>query len=259
MEFVLVPLTALAGALLTFFSGFGLGTLLLPVFLLFFPIQEAILLTAIVHLLNNLFKGVLTGRSISIPVLLRFGIPSVAGAWLGAWLLGTLGESSVWIEYSLMGHTCSIRTLNILIGLLLLLFTLFEVIPALENLEFPAAWMIPGGILSGFFGGLSGHQGALRSAFLVRAGLSKETFIATGTAIAIGVDLTRISRYLFGPEGAMMASGQTGLIVVAVLFAFAGSWFGKKLLSKTTIGSIQKMVALFMAIIGVLTLCGIIA
>lgn len=259
MEFVLVPLTALTGALLTFFSGFGLGTLLLPVFLLFFPIPESILLTAVVHLLNNVFKGVLTGRFISVSVLLRFGIPSIAGAWIGAWLLGTLGESAVWMEYALMGKTFSIRTLNILIGILLLFFTLFEVIPALEKLEFPSGWMIPGGVLSGFFGGLSGHQGALRSAFLVRAGLNKETFIATGTAIAIGVDLTRISRYLIEPQSTVLASGQWTLVGVAILFAFAGSWFGKKILFKTTIGSIQKMVALFMAIMGVLTLLGIIS
>ena len=33
---------------------------------------------------------------------------------------------------------------------------------------------------SGFFGGLSGMQGALRSAFLARAGLSKEAFVASG-------------------------------------------------------------------------------
>lgn len=46
---------------------------------------------------------------------------------------------------------------------------------------FPPHWLPLGGLLSGFFGGLSGNQGALRSAFLLKAGLSKEAFIATGT------------------------------------------------------------------------------
>jgi len=37
-------------------SGFGLGTLLLPVFALFFPLPVAIAATALVHLANNFFK-----------------------------------------------------------------------------------------------------------------------------------------------------------------------------------------------------------
>ena len=52
-----------------------------------------------------------------------------------------------------------------------------------------------GGILSGFFGGLSGHQGALRSAFLIKAGLSKESFIVTGIVVSMFIDFTRLSVY----------------------------------------------------------------
>ena len=45
---VTIPLVAMGASLLTFISGFGLGTLLLPVFAVFFPLEVAILLTAIV-------------------------------------------------------------------------------------------------------------------------------------------------------------------------------------------------------------------
>ncbi len=38
--------------------------------------------------------------------------------------------------------------------------------------------------MTGFFGGLSGMQGAMRSAFLAKSGLGKEAFIATGAVIA---------------------------------------------------------------------------
>jgi uncharacterized membrane protein YfcA len=55
MEYVIICLTAFGASLLTFFSGFGLGTILTPVMIIFFPAQEAIALTGIVHLLNNIF------------------------------------------------------------------------------------------------------------------------------------------------------------------------------------------------------------
>src|SRR6187455_1018004 len=91
---VIVPAAALGASLLTLISGFGLGTLLLPVFALFFPLEVAILLTAVVHLLNNLFKLGLLWRGIHWPVVLRFGVPGIAGAYLGSRLMRSLGESA---------------------------------------------------------------------------------------------------------------------------------------------------------------------
>jgi uncharacterized membrane protein YfcA len=83
MELIYIPLVALLGSLLTFFSGFGLGTLLTPVFLLFFPVELAIALTAIVHFLNNIFKLVLVGKHIDWPIALRFGLPAIFFSFLG--------------------------------------------------------------------------------------------------------------------------------------------------------------------------------
>ena len=42
---LLVALTAAFAAFLTLYSGFGLGTLLLPVFALFFPVEVAVAAT----------------------------------------------------------------------------------------------------------------------------------------------------------------------------------------------------------------------
>lgn len=63
MAFVVIPIVALLASLLTFFSGFGLGTILLPAFAIFFPVNIAVALTAIVHLLNTIFKFGLVGRN----------------------------------------------------------------------------------------------------------------------------------------------------------------------------------------------------
>ena len=105
-----------------------------------------------------------------------------------------------------------------------------------------------GGILSGFFGGLAGIQGALRSAFLIKAGLSKEAFIATGVVIASLVDITRLSVYAerFTTSG---LHEKIGLIISAVASAILGAFIGKKLLKKITLHAVQVFVAVMLMII----------
>jgi uncharacterized protein len=77
MEYLVIGLAAIITSGLTLFSGFGLGTLLMPVFAIFFPVEVAIALTAIVHFLNNVFKLILVGRHTDKDVVLRFGIPAI--------------------------------------------------------------------------------------------------------------------------------------------------------------------------------------
>jgi uncharacterized membrane protein YfcA len=114
-----------------------------------------------------------------------------------------------------------------------------------------------GGLLSGFFGGLSGNQGALRSAFLIRAGLTKETFIATGVAIACLVDVTRLSIY---SESILkhIDQSQVALLTVAVVSAFVGVYAGNKLVKKMTIKALQSIVAIMLLVFSVLLGGGII-
>ena len=73
MDYFVIGIAALLASGLTLFSGFGLGTLLMPVFALFFPIDLAIALTAIVHLLNNLFKLILLGKFADLKTSFVFG------------------------------------------------------------------------------------------------------------------------------------------------------------------------------------------
>ena len=62
VQYIVICAVALAVSGLTLFSGFGLGTLLMPVFAIFFPIEVAIAATAVVHLANNIFKLALLSR-----------------------------------------------------------------------------------------------------------------------------------------------------------------------------------------------------
>lgn len=87
MELVLIGAAAVLAAGLTLFSGFGLGTILMPVFALFFPVPLALAATAVVHLANNLFKLGLMARRADWRVVLRFGAPAAFAAFAGAGLL----------------------------------------------------------------------------------------------------------------------------------------------------------------------------
>lgn len=112
-------------------------------------------------------------------------------------------------------------------------------------------------MLSGFFGGLSGHQGAFRSAFLVKADLAKEAFVATNAAIAALVDTSRIIIYGLTFNIALIEV-QSTLIVLATIAAFLGVFLGTKLLKKVTIAFIQRLVATMLYLLGALLIAGII-
>ena len=137
-------------------------------------------------------------------------------------------------------------------------FSLFELAPQLKNLEFNKKYLPFGGLLSGFFGGLSGHQGALRSAFLIRSGLSKERFIATGVAIACLIDVSRLSVYVQNISQISSEKIDIQLLVFATLSAFLGAYWGNKILKKITISSVQMVVAVALMIFSVFLALGMV-
>ena len=256
MDYFIVAFTVLIGAGLTFFSGFGLGTLMLPVFSIFFPLPVAIGATAIVHLSNNLFKFGLVYKHINLPVLFRFGFPAVIFATVGAYCLGLIGKAAPLYAYNIGDKPIEITLLKVVIGLLMIFFAWFDLDPRFSNLKIKKQWIPLGGVLSGFFGGISGHQGALRSAFLIRTNLSKESFIATGVVIACLVDISRLAVYL--PQ---IIEKETSidyqLLTLAALSAFTGVYFGNKLLQKTTIKTLQNFVAILLMSYSILLIFGI--
>lgn len=250
MAYFIVPLAAFAASLLTLFSGFGLGTLLMPVFALFFPVELAIASTAIVHLANNVFKAILLGRHASGEVFVRFGLPAVAAAFVGALVLGRLAGAAPLLEYALLGRIHAITAVGLVTGLLVLFFVVIESSARLERSGFDRKWLPLGGLVSGFFGGLSGHQGAFRSLFLLKAGLDKQAFVATGIVIAIAIDLARTS--IYGLR--FIDAGETfdwPLVGAATLAAFLGAYLGTRLLEKITLAAVRAIVTALLVAIGI--------
>lgn len=252
MEYTVICLTAFFVSGLTFFSGFGLGTILMPVLALFFPLPVAVAATAIVHFANNLFKLALVGRKANKTILLRFALPAIIASIVGAWLLSYTSFLPVICRYEFMGKVNDVTLIKLIIGLIIIVFSFFEFIPKFANIAIDKKYMPLGGLLSGFFGGLSGNQGALRSMFLIKAGLTKDEFIGTGVASAIMVDIARLLVYGIGIFSAhfSIVSDIKWLITAAAISAFLGASLGRELLKKVTLKYVQIIVGVMLVILG---------
>lgn len=257
MEIFIICLVAFLAAILTFFSGFGLGTILAPVFALFFPVDIAVALTGVVHFLNNLFKIALVGKNADKSVLIRFGIPAVLTSLAGAWLLLKISAMPSLHQYQLWGRAFEITAVKFVIAILLIVFSIIEILPTVQKVQFGRNKLILGGALSGFFGGLAGIQGAIRSAFLIKSGLTKEAYIGTGVLIACLVDITRLSVYTSRFSVSNLQDNIL-LLVLATLAAITGAFTGNKLLKKVTLRSIQLLVAVMLILISLALGLGIV-
>lgn len=253
MEILVVCLVALVVSGLTLFSGFGLGTLLMPAFALFFPIPLAVAATAVVHLANNLFKVVLVGGKADWAVVARFGLPAVVAALVGATLLEGLAQTPTVATYELAGQAHAVTVVGLAVGLTIVGFAVLELLPRSAGLAFDRRYLPFGGFLSGFFGGLSGNQGALRSAFLINAGLGKEAFIGTGTVTAVMVDVARLLVYGLGFYALRLSEVEdiAGLVLAATAAAFLGSFIGSRLIRKVTLPKVRAVVGVMLVIVGV--------
>jgi uncharacterized membrane protein YfcA len=231
---ILLIITAFLTAALTLMTGFGLATILTPVLLIFYDVKTAIIIAAIVHLLNNLLKIAMYARHLDIALIKRFGLLTLVGAFAGAFLQGKANAAAV----------------KVILGTALIFLGLKEVVPSLDKVRFPRRIDFLGGFFSGLLGGLVGNQGAIRSAYLLNYDISKETFIVTAAVIASVVDVTRIPLYLVNNRATI--SDNALLILLTTAAAFVGTVAGSRLLAGFSPKGFKLYVAVGIVIIGIL-------
>lgn len=251
LSYITVCLASFVTSGLTLYSGFGLGTLLMPVFAVFFPVETAVAATAIVHGANNLFKIGMVGKYADRSLVMRFGIPAIIAALAGAAALGYISHFGEIVQYSIGSKKAIVTPIKLVMAVLMTLFAMFELMSRLRELRFDRKYLFLGGILSGFFGGFSGHQGALRSAFLVKVGISPQAFVGTNAVIGCMVDMTRITTYValfwaVDSENLFLGAEQWSLILTGTLSAFLGVMIGKRYLHKITMTTVQSITGCFL-------------
>lgn len=226
-----VAVAIIAGGTATI-TGFGIGSLLTPLLALRLGTQLAVAAVAVPHAAGTALRCARLRHAIDWPVLWKFGIPSAAGGLAGA----------LW-----QGELSNLILTRVLGGLLLL-----AGVSGLANLsvrvQLRGPWAILGGLLSGFFGGLVGNQGGIRSAALLGVSLSPERFVATATASALLVDAVRLPIYLYH-SGAELA--KHGLLVgIAIAGVLGGTIYGERVLRRLPEDQFRRIVSGFLVVLG---------
>ncbi len=210
--------------------------MLTPVFAFAYDVKLAISIVAIIHLVNNLFKLALFRKHVDLAIVRRFGIVSIVGAFIGAFL-------QLWAVS---------RFIQVALAIFLVLFGVNEMLSHKRQVQLPRSIDIIGGFFSGLLGGLIGNQGAIRSAYLLNYNLSKEAFVATATVIASTIDLIRIPVYVVAQREALV--GQWFPLVLLIVVALIGTLIGKNLLKRFTERQFRRVVASAIIVMGVLLL-----
>ena len=223
---IIIAICALIAAALTVPAGFGLSTMLTPLVLLVVGPHEAVALVAVVHAAHNAAKYVSLKEHVDFSAFKRYGIWLVIGAILGALLQNQVPQ----------------EPLLVIIGVFLITLPILTLSESWTGYRIPEANDRIGGFGSGFMGGLSGHQGALRAMFLTRRLPDKMAYAATASILALCVDLSRIPVYLFYRSSEFIEHMQ--LLVVLVIAALIGVQVGKKWLKSLKSEWIQKGVML---------------
>jgi uncharacterized membrane protein YfcA len=179
--------------------GFGIGSLLTPVFAMRYGTDTAIAAVALPHFAGGLLRGWRLRASVDRGVLWRFGLLSALAGLVGAFAFSRLAPLA-------LTHA---------LGALLLLTATAGLTGWSQRWRPQGAWVWALGALSGFFGGVAGNQGGLRAAALSAFGLAPAAFVATSTVIGVLVDVVRTPVYL--------ASAGSGLAAIGSLVALAGS------------------------------------
>ena len=177
-------------------------------------------------------------REINWKVVRSFGFTSAAGGLTGA-LLNTWATS---------------RALEIVFGCLLVLAGASQVTGYAKRwrLRGTLAWL--GGALSGFFGGLVGNQGGIRTAAMLGFEVDKRQFVATTTAVALMIDLARVPVYLVTDTAALARLWPT--MAIATIGVVIGTIFGERLLARVPEQRFRMVVGILLLLLGVSFLIG---
>lgn len=210
-------------------AGFGSSTLLLPIALFFFNFQTALVLTAIAHISGDLGKIIFFKNKVNKKLLLYFGIPSIFLAITGALLVNQFSQP----------------LFKIILAFFLLGFVAISIVNPSLSLKVNKRNEIVGGSVSGFFSGLIGTGGAIRSAFLSAFEIEKSAYIFTIASISLVTDITRIPIYLYN---GFLTHNYLLFVPIIFILSITGAFIGKKIVTKIDQETFRKFVLIAIAL-----------
>ncbi|MBD3180930.1 TSUP family transporter [Candidatus Poribacteria bacterium] len=227
----LTILTIFAGGIGTL-TGFGTSTIMVPVLLLFFPLPQTLLLVGIIHWFGDIWKLILFRQGIRWKILLGFGIPGIITSFLGASLTFSAPE----------------ELMQRILGGFLIAYVIFLFIKSSFKLPQNNYTAISGGTLSGFFAGIFGIGGAVRSAFLSAFDLPKAVYLATTGGIALIIDSSRLVTYYM--NGSRLESILMWGLLAFVPASLLGAKLAKYIVEKIPQNYFRIVIAVFLFLTG---------
>lgn len=232
MDIFYIALLTLVSATIGTMTGFGTSTIMIPVLVLFISPIEAIFLVSIVHWFGNVWKVSLFKSGFDFKLFALFGVSGFIASYIGAAI--TLN-----VDNDLLLR---------LLGIFLAGYSLSLIIKTNIKIKAGTKTALAGGALSGFFAGMFGIGGAIRSAFLLIYDLPKAVYIATAGAIGLLVDSTRIVTYYFG--GTTMPERLWWGLLVFIPVSFIGAQIAKKIVNKIPQKTFRVVIACLLLLLG---------
>jgi uncharacterized membrane protein YfcA len=231
-EVIMLCLLTLFASVIGTATGFGTSTIMIPVMVMFVPVPIALLFVGIIHLCGDVWKILLFRGGLDWKLLLGFGISGIGASYIGASL-------SLQVQ---------VIALERILGVFLILYVTFLFIKREWALPKTHGTAVCGGLLSGLFAGFFGVGGAVRGAFLAAFNLPKEVYIFTSGLIALFIDITRVSRYVWG--GTQLQEDLLVAIIFCIPISFGGAYLAKKFLTRLPQKFFRTFVGVFLALVG---------
>ena len=233
MEILFITLITVVAGTIGAVTGFGTSTIMVPALLLWLPLPATLLIVGVIHWFGDIWKIALFRKGFDWKLIAAFGIPGLPLAWVGAGLVFAAPEA----------------VLSQILGAFIVAYTLFLFFNPTFKFKRNTLTAVVGGGLSGFFAGIFGIGGAIRSAFLAAFDLQKIVYIATAGVIGLAVDSTRLVAYW--RDGATLGDLPPWSLFIFILASLAGAQIAKKTVDRIPQKSFRIVVAAFLFAVGI--------
>jgi uncharacterized protein len=216
-------------------GGFGSSVFFVPLAGFFVDFHSVLGITVMLHMVSNVSKIALFRKAFDKKLVFLIGIPSLIFVLVGSWLTSVIDS----------------ELLKLLLGVFLIIMSLFFLIMKQVTIKPNSTNAITGGSISGMIAGLLGTGGAVRGLTMAAFNLEKEVFVATSAIIDFFTDAGRT--VIYARQG-YIHDHDLYLIPFLFVAAIAGTWIGKVLLKRIDQAQFRTIVLSMILLIGVVSL-----
>ena len=228
---LIVVIGAFFAAIISGLTGLAGGTLLMSVLAVSLPPIEAIAVHSGIQVFSNLSRVLVFFRSIRWSAFFLFSILAPVGVYLGARCLGAVPEH--WVQV----------TLGVVI-----IYSALSLSRRDQRDLWPQWVFVILGAVSGFVSTFAGVVGPVIAPYFIRAGLTKESLIATKAICQLEIQLLKV--LLIAKLLGVSVDPMNQNFLIAVLVTVVGTLTAKKILRHLKAKYFELAVQMLLVLIG---------